>query len=68
MARHRELYRLGTEDNDLLASPDCEPIKEWLEQSGLTVKEQWRLGFVLSCGGTLMELNSRAAHSGEHAR
>jgi hypothetical protein len=51
MARHRELYRLATSDPGLLASPDCEPVKEWLEQSGLTAEEQWLLGLALSSQG-----------------
>jgi hypothetical protein len=51
IARHRELYRLATTDPDLLASPDCEPVKEWLERSGLTAEEQWLLGFAMSSQG-----------------
>jgi hypothetical protein len=48
MARHRELYRLATEDPDLAQSADFEPVKEWIERSGLTAQEQWLLGFGLS--------------------
>lgn len=48
MARHYELHRLATEDPGLAKSPDFEPVKEWIERSGLTAKEQWRFGFALS--------------------
>lgn len=47
MARHRELYRLATEDEQLATSDDFEPIRDWIERSGLTAKEQWELGFGL---------------------
>jgi hypothetical protein len=47
MARARELYRLATEDRALLASREFEPVKDWIERSGLTAKEQWLLGFGL---------------------
>jgi len=48
MARHRELYRLATEDPALAKSDDFEPVKGWIERSGLAAHEQWRLGFGLS--------------------
>jgi hypothetical protein len=48
MARARELYRLATEDPDLIASPDFVPVKDWIERSGLTAEEQWLFGFGLS--------------------
>jgi hypothetical protein len=51
IARHRELYRLATSDPGLLASPDCEPVKEWLERSGLTAEEQWLMGLAFSSQG-----------------
>lgn len=48
MARARELYRLATEDQGLLESPDFVPVKDWTERSGLTAEEQWLFGFGLS--------------------
>jgi hypothetical protein len=48
MARARELYRLATDDPELIASNECEPVKDWIERGGLTAKEQWLLGFGLS--------------------
>jgi hypothetical protein len=47
MARHPELYRLATEHPQLVALPDFEPVKDWIERSGLTAHEQWELGFAL---------------------
>ena len=48
MARHRELYRLATDDRELAQSDDFEPVKEWIERSGVAAHEQWLLGFGLS--------------------
>jgi hypothetical protein len=48
MTRARELYRLATEDEELLRSPDCVPVADWISRDGLTAKEQWMLGFALS--------------------
>jgi hypothetical protein len=48
MARARELFRLATEDPDLIASADFVPVKDWIERSGLTAEDQWILGFALS--------------------
>jgi hypothetical protein len=47
MTRHRELYRLATEDPELAKSDDYEPVRDWIERSGLTATEQWLLGFGL---------------------
>jgi hypothetical protein len=51
MARHRELYRLATNDPELMGSRVHEPVDKWLERSGLTAEEQWSLGFALSSQG-----------------
>lgn len=48
MARAHELYRLATEDEDLLKSRDCVPVKDWISRAGATAEEQWALGFGLS--------------------
>ncbi len=48
MARHRELYRLATADESLASSADHEPVADWIERSGLTAEEQWRVGFGLA--------------------
>lgn len=47
IVRHRELYRLATTDDQLLASPDMVPISSWLERSGLNAVQQFELGFAL---------------------
>ncbi len=39
MTRARELYRLATEDEELLRSPDCLPVADWIGRDGLTAKE-----------------------------
>lgn len=41
MSRARELYRLATEDPDLIASKEFEPVKDWIERSDLSAEEQW---------------------------
>jgi hypothetical protein len=48
MARARELYRLATQDQELLASPDRVPVEDWISDAGITAEEQWALGFGLS--------------------
>ncbi len=48
MARAHHLFRLATEDPGLTRSADFEPVKDWIERSGLTAREQWILGFALS--------------------
>lgn len=48
MARARELYRLATENGDLLKSRDCVPVRDWISRAGITAEEQWALGFGLS--------------------
>jgi hypothetical protein len=52
MARHYELFRLATEDPHLASSPDFEPVKSWVERSGLSALAQWQLGFALSSMAT----------------
>ncbi len=47
MTRHRELYRLASEDPELLKSDDFQPLREWIGRSGLSAEEQWLLGFGL---------------------
>jgi hypothetical protein len=79
MARARELYRLATEDSDLMASFDRVPLAEWISSSGLSVEEQGALGFALSASanawdadehphvpaGVVEELLERAGLGGE---
>lgn len=48
MARARTLYRLATEDEELLESPDCVPVKDWICRTGITAEEEWAFGFGLS--------------------
>jgi hypothetical protein len=79
IARPRELYRLATEEPELLASPDCVPLEEWTLRSGLSAAEQAALGFALGAAANawdpeshphvnaaaLEELLSRAGFGGE---
>lgn len=48
LARARELYRLATEDEVLLKSRDCVPVRDWIRRCGISAEEQWALGFGLS--------------------
>lgn len=47
MARARELYRLATDDAELLTSADRVPVEDWISRTGITAEEQWALGFGL---------------------
>ena len=48
MARARELYRLATDDVELVTSPDRVPVGDWISRTGITAELQWALGFGLS--------------------
>ncbi|MBS1894047.1 MAG: hypothetical protein JST59_22335 [Actinobacteria bacterium] len=79
IVRPRELYRLATEDPELLTSPDHVPLEQWTLRSGLSAEEQSALGFALGAvanawdpedhphvrGEVLDDLLSRAGLGGE---
>jgi hypothetical protein len=47
MARHRELVHLASADGRLVDSHDYVPVADWLGESGLSIEQQWALGFGL---------------------
>jgi len=57
MTRARELYRLATEDEELLRSPDRVPVDDWISRNGITAKEQWAVGFGLSTAANAWDPN-----------